>query len=224
MKVWVDCTAAAHPLVLRPIIERLRAAGHGSRSPRASTARPWASSSGSASRTQRRQPCRRAAARKAGPWPRSISLARWARPQRFELALGHGSVDLGVVSALLRIPSVQMQDYEHAGRQRQVAFRVARRVLVPDAIPPDAMRRAGANPRQAVSVPGAEGGLLPRRLPAGPAVLESPIAELGIDRREDEVLVVVRPPPETSAYHAANPLYDEGARSARAACRRRLRW
>ncbi len=28
MRVWVDCTAAAHPLVLRPIIERLEAAGH----------------------------------------------------------------------------------------------------------------------------------------------------------------------------------------------------
>ena len=28
MKVWVDCTAAAHPLVLRPIIERLEGAGH----------------------------------------------------------------------------------------------------------------------------------------------------------------------------------------------------
>ena len=28
MRVWVDCTAAAHPLVLRPIIERLEAQGH----------------------------------------------------------------------------------------------------------------------------------------------------------------------------------------------------
>ena len=28
MRVWADCTAAAHPLVLRPIIERLQAAGH----------------------------------------------------------------------------------------------------------------------------------------------------------------------------------------------------
>ena len=28
LKVWVDCTAAAHPLVLRPIIERLEARGH----------------------------------------------------------------------------------------------------------------------------------------------------------------------------------------------------
>ena len=28
MRVWVDCTAAAHPLVLRPIVERLRERGH----------------------------------------------------------------------------------------------------------------------------------------------------------------------------------------------------
>jgi predicted glycosyltransferase len=28
MRIWVDCTAAAHPLVLRPIIERIQAAGH----------------------------------------------------------------------------------------------------------------------------------------------------------------------------------------------------
>jgi len=27
VKIWVDCTAAAHPLVLRPIIERLQAEG-----------------------------------------------------------------------------------------------------------------------------------------------------------------------------------------------------
>ena len=29
MRVWIDCTAAAHPLVLRPIAERIVAAGHG---------------------------------------------------------------------------------------------------------------------------------------------------------------------------------------------------
>src|SRR5260221_13441443 len=28
MRIWVDCTAAAHPLVLRPIVERLEAQGH----------------------------------------------------------------------------------------------------------------------------------------------------------------------------------------------------
>lgn len=28
MRVWVDCTAAAHPLVLRPLIESLEEQGH----------------------------------------------------------------------------------------------------------------------------------------------------------------------------------------------------
>ena len=28
MRVWVDCTAAPHPLVLRPIIDGLRDRGH----------------------------------------------------------------------------------------------------------------------------------------------------------------------------------------------------
>ena len=69
----------------------------------------------------------------------------WGR--RPELALGHGSVDLAVVCRLLRIPSVQMQDYEFAGLQRQIAFRVARRVLVPDAIPVERLRKIGAKRR-----------------------------------------------------------------------------
>src|SRR6185295_9160162 len=28
LRVWVDCTAAAHPLVLKPIVERIEARGH----------------------------------------------------------------------------------------------------------------------------------------------------------------------------------------------------
>ena len=28
MKVWVDFTASAHPLVFRPLVERLEAQGH----------------------------------------------------------------------------------------------------------------------------------------------------------------------------------------------------
>ena len=28
MRIWVDCTAAAHPVVLRPVISLLRERGH----------------------------------------------------------------------------------------------------------------------------------------------------------------------------------------------------
>ncbi len=168
MRVWVDCTAAAHPLVLRPIIERLEARGHAVRV----TAREYGQTLGVLERLgipfeAVGRHAGASTARKAGAVAsRSLALARWARPQRFDLAIGHGSVDLGVVSVLLRIPSAQMQDYEYAGIQRQLAFRVA---YLADFEP-------------------------------GERVLD----ELGIDR--SDVLVVLRPAPETSAYHADNPL------------------
>ena len=204
MNVWVDCTAAAHPLVLRPILERLEAMGHEVRV----TAREYGQTLGILERLgMPYQPVGRHAgaskALKAGAVAgRSLALARWARRCGFDLALGHGSVDLGAVSAMLRIPSVQMQDYEHAGLQRQLAFRAARRVLAPDAIPVEAMRRAGASPAKLFGYPGLKEDYYLADFEPHPGVLD----ELGIERRR--VLVVVRPPPETSAYHAANPLYE----------------
>ena len=97
---------------------------------------------------------------------RSARLTRWARGRGFDLALAHGSVDIAVVSRLLRIPLVQMNDYEHAGLQRKISFRAARLVMAPDAIGVEAMEAAGAQPRPALPLPGAEGGLLPPRLRA----------------------------------------------------------
>ena len=202
MKVWVDCTAAAHPLVLRPIIKRLGRRGHDVRV----TAREYGQTLGVLDRLgipydAIGRHAGASVARKAGAVAtRSLALARWARPQRFDLALSHGSVDLGVVSALLRIPSAQMQDYEHAGLQRQLAFRVARRVLVPDAIPVDAMRRAGANEAKLFRYPGLKEDYYLADFQPDEGVLD----ELGIDR--SQVLVVFRPSPETSAYHADNPV------------------
>jgi uncharacterized protein len=202
VKVWIDCTAAAHPLVLRPIIDRLQARGHHVRV----TAREYGQTLGVLDRLgipyeAVGRHAGASLARKVGAVAsRSFSLARWARPHRFDLALGHGSVDLGVVSAILRIPSVQMQDYEHAGIQRQLAFRVARRVLVPESIPPEAMRHAGASADKLFRYPGLKEDYYLADFQPNPAVLD----ELGID--SSDVLVVMMPSPETSAYHASNPL------------------
>ena len=94
-----------------------------------------------------------------------------------------------------------MQDYEHAGLQRQLAFRAARRVLVPDAIGVEAMRRAGASARKLFRYPGLKEDYYLSDFEPDPSVL----AALGID--PGAILAVVRPPPETSAYHAPNALY-----------------
>ena len=203
MLVWVDCTAAAHPLVLRPIIERLEAEGHEI----FITAREYGQTlgildllgmpytvvgeHGGASKLGKVRALAGRSARLGG--------VVWKR--RPDLAIGHGSVDLAVVSAAYRVPSVQMQDYEFAQLQRQVAFRLARRVLVPDSIPLERMAKLGAKGGKLVRYPGLKEEYYLADFEPDPGVLD----ELGLDR--EKVLVVVRPPPETSEYHARNDLY-----------------
>jgi len=203
MLIWVDCTAAAHPLVLRPIIERLEAQGHEV----FITAREYGQTEGILERLgmpytavgEHGGASKLGKARALGG--RSARLARVVWKRRPQLAIGHGSVDLAVVSALYRVPSVQMQDYEFAQLQRQISFRLARRVLAPDTIPLERLARLGAKGEKLVLYPGLKEEYYLAGFEPDPAVLD----ELGLDR--EKVLVVVRPPPETSEYHARNDLY-----------------
>ena len=203
MLVWVDCTAAAHPLVLRPLIERLEAQGHDV----FITAREYGQTLGILDLLGMPYTVvgEHGGASKLGKvralGGRSGRLARLVWQRRPDLAIGHGSVDLAVVSAAYRVPSVQMQDYEFAQLQRQVAFRLARRVLVPDSIPLERLAKLGAKGKKLVRYPGLKEEYYLADFEPDPAVLD----ELGLDR--EKVLVVVRPPPETSEYHARNDLY-----------------
>lgn len=213
MLVWVDCTAAAHPLVLRPIIERLRAQGNEV----FITAREYGQTLGVLDRLglpyttvgEHGGASRLGKARALGG--RSARLAKVVWAQRPQLALGHGSVDLAVVSACFRIPAVQMQDYEFGGLQRQIAFRQAKRVLVPDSIPLERLRKIGARESKLVRFPGLKEEYYLADFEPDTAVLD----ELGLDR--EKVLVVLRPPPETSEYHAPNDVYGETVRRLAAA-------
>jgi predicted glycosyltransferase len=208
LRVWVDCTAAAHPLVLRPIVERLRARGDDV----LITAREYGQTLGILDRLGLPYTAvgeHGGASRLGKVWAlgsRSSRLAPVVWRHRPQLAIGHGSVDLAVVSASFRIPAVQMQDYEFGGLQRQIAFRQARRVLVPDTIPLERLRRIGAKESKLVRFPGLKEDYYLAGFEPDPAVLD----ELGLDR--EKVLVVLRPPPETSEYHAPNDVYGETVR------------
>jgi predicted glycosyltransferase len=213
MRVWVDCTAAAHPLVLRPIVRTLERGGHQV----AITTREYGQTTGILDRlgldyeVVGRHAGAGTAAKGLAVARRSAALARWARGRGFDLGLAHGSVDIAVVGALLRIPTVQMQDYEHAGFQRKLSWGLARRVLVPDAIPLDRLERAGAKPEKVSRYPGLKEDYYLADFEPSPEVLSAlGLGELGIEsgRGDDRILAVVRPPPETSAYHADNPLYE----------------
>jgi len=204
LKVWFDCTAAAHPVVLRPVIERFRARG----AQVLVTARENGETVGNLERLgiEHTVVGEHGGAGKFGKARALVSRsARLSRPVwrfRPDLAVAHGSVDLAVLSRAFFIPSAQMQDYEFAGLQRKIAWRVARRVLVPDSIPVDRLEKAGAKEDKLVRFPGLKEDYYLADFEPDPAVPEA----LGIDL--ERVLVIVRPPPETAAYHAENPLYE----------------
>src|SRR5665647_1943973 len=115
MRVWIDLTNSPHVLVLRPVIEHLRARGDEVRV----TARDFAQTVGLCERMGIEATVighhrgGRVADKAVGLAQRSGALVRWARRHGpFDLALGHGSNDVSVAAALLRIPSATMFDYE----------------------------------------------------------------------------------------------------------------
>ncbi len=196
MRIWVDLTNSPHVLVLRPIVAALRADGHEVQL----TARDFAQTLGLLERfgidhdVVGHHRGGRLAAKGVGLVSRSTALARWARGRRFDLALGHGSNDVTVAARLLRIPCATMFDYEWATVQHTVNCRLAQTVVVPDAIPPERLRRYGAGGKIA-AYEGLKEEYYLADFEPDPAVL----GELGLDPAEP--IAIVRTPPEVSLYH-----------------------
>lgn len=196
MRVWIDLTNSPHVLVMRPIVELLRADGHEVRV----TARDFAQTLGLLERfgieheVVGRHRGGRVAAKAVGLVSRSAALLRWARPQRFDLALGHGSNDITVAAALLRIPCSTTFDYEWAKVQHTVNCRLAQAVVVPDVIPPERLYPYGAKGK-IHAYPGLKEEYYLADFEPDPAVLD----ELGLNAAEP--IAVIRTPPAVSLYH-----------------------
>jgi hypothetical protein len=201
MRVWIDLTNSPHVLVMRPVIELLERDGHEVRV----TARDFAQTLGLLRRFQiphttiGRHRGERRAAKALGLAQRSGALTRWARAQTraegpFALALGHGSNDVSVAAALLGVPSATMFDYEWAAVQHHLNCRLAAAVVVPDAIPPERLRRYGARGKIRAYAGLKEEYYLADFEP-DPAVP----GELALDPARP--IVVVRTPPSVSLYH-----------------------
>ncbi len=213
MRVWIDLTNSPHVLVMRPVIEALERDGHEVKV----TARDFAQTLGLLRRFEiphtaiGRHRGERLAAKAGGLALRSGALLRWARAEAqgsrtqpssslspsgrfFDIALGHGSNDVSVAAALLRIPSATMFDYEWATVQHQINCRLARAVVVPEAIPPERLDRYGARGKVRAYTGLKEEYYLADFEP-DPAILP----QLGLD--PGRPVVVVRTPPEVSLYH-----------------------
>jgi uncharacterized protein len=199
-------TAPAHPLVFRPVIERLRARGDEV----VVTARDYAQTLGLLERMgiEHTAVGRHGGASRvrklAALVGRTASVRRFARDGGFDLAVAHGSNDLALAAASLGIPAVNTFDYEWATQQHQIGCRLARRVVVPEAIPSERLRRYGVGPDKLRQYAGLKEEYYLADFEPDPSVLD----ELGLDR--ERILVVVRPPPDVSIYHRkANRLFPQ---------------
>ena len=197
MRIWIDLTNSPHVLVLRPFIDVLRADGHEVEV----TARDFAQTLelcdrfGIAHTAIGHHRGGQLAAKGLGLASRSSALLRWARRAgRFDLAIGHGSNDITVAAALLRIPATTTFDYEWATVQHNINCRLARSVVVPDVIPPERFDRYGAR-RKLRPYAGLKEEYYLADFEPDPKILHS----LGLD--ESQPIAVVRTPPEVSLYH-----------------------
>src|SRR6201987_3875552 len=196
MGVWIDLTNSPHVLVMRPVIEVLRADGHEVQV----TARDFAQTIALCERfgiehtRVGRHRGERVAAKALGLASRSAALARWARGRGFDVALGHGSNDVRVAAALLRVPSATMFDYEWATAQHMINCHLARAVVVPAMIPPERLARYGAG-RKLRAYEGLKEEYYLADFEPDARVLH----QLGLDG--ERAVVVVRPPPVVSLYH-----------------------
>ena len=196
MHVWIDLANSPHVATFEPVIERLRADG----ATMLLTAREHAQTVGLARRAfgevrivggeSPRGPLRKGLSIGA----RAYWLWQVARAERPDVALSHGSYAQVVAARAARVPAVTMMDYEYQPANH-VSFRLARRVVVPDAFPERALRRFGARPRKVVRYEGLKEELyIGRHRPS-----DGFAAELGLDL--DRAIVVMRPAPEGALYH-----------------------
>ena len=196
MRAWFDLTNSPHVLVLRPLIEALRADGHDV----AVTARDFAQTVALAERFDLgaevigRHRGAKLGAKAVGLFDRSAALTRYARGRRFDVAIGHGSNDVTVAAALLRIPRSTMFDYEFATVQHTVNCRLGNAVVVPDAIPPERLYRYGAKGKIRPYA-----GLKEEYYLSDFAPDDAVLAELDLDPAQP--IAVVRTPPSVSLYH-----------------------
>jgi uncharacterized protein len=206
MRVWIDMTASAHPLVFRPLVALLRARGDEVEI----TARDYAQTlqlieqHGMHATVIGHHGGRSRLGKARQMQHRLRALRSWARGREFDLALAHGSHELTMTARRLGIPSATTFDYEWAWLQHQLGCRAATRVAVPESIPAERLARYGARPPKLLQYP----GLKEEYYLADFEPDEQVLAGFEIDPAR--VLVVLRPPPDVSLYHRhSNPLFPQ---------------
>ena len=128
---------------------------------------------------------------------RALALARWARGREFDLAVSHNSYSQILAARALSLRTVTLMDYEHQPANH-LAFRLASRIIVPQAFPEAALARFGASPGKVKRYAGIKEDVYLANFQWDPEFQEQ-LGKLGIN--VSDVLVTVRPPASEALYH-----------------------
>jgi predicted glycosyltransferase len=203
MNLWLDLANSPQVLFFRPIVDELQRRGH----KLSITLRDFAQTRSLADhygleyvafgehggRSRRRAI--------TANLNRTGKLVRWASGRHFDLAISSNVYSHVLACSIMRLPLVNLYDYD-PNPANHIAFRLARRVIVPEPFPDEALQRYGAK-RKSSKYPGVKEEVYLGTYQRTPAYREAQGLPV------NEVLVVMRPPSDWSPYHRfPNPLFD----------------
>jgi predicted glycosyltransferase len=205
VKVWIDLHNSPHPLLFAPVIRRFEELGHeialttrdNAQTLELARARwPNVAVIGGSSPPGR-------LAKAAATGQRVAELCRWAVREGPHVALSHNSYAQISAARLLGIPAVTAMDYEHQPANH-LAFRLADRILIPEALPRARIRQQGAALDKTTTYAGFKEEIYLGDFSFDPSALQ----RAGVDPTGAGAIVITRPPPHGAIYHQfGNPMY-----------------
>jgi len=196
-RVWLDITNSPEVLFFRPIIERMHQLGVETEI----TARDYAQTVGLLRLYDLpftpvgRHGGGSVRGKALNLARRSLALARYARGRRFTHAVSIGSNDQAVAAWLMRIHCTVIQDYEGAQLEHKVNFRLADKVMFPDAVPFSSLQPLGLKPGKYRPFAGLKEQVTLAGFQPDPSVAMG----LGLDLARP--IAVLRPPATMSLYN-----------------------
>jgi predicted glycosyltransferase len=205
VRVWVDLANSPHVLFFSPILAEMRRRGVET----AVTARDFAQTEALArlhgldAELVGRHGGAGALGKAWAVLARARALLAAGRRSRADLAVSHNSYAQAIAARAIGVPFVTLMDYEHTPANH-VSFRLARRVILPQALRGAGVRAYGATPDKIAFYDGFKeqvylDGFEPDRSRLHPALPP---------RVFERVVVVARPPADFAIYHRfENPLF-----------------
>jgi predicted glycosyltransferase len=206
LNIWIDLSNSPHPLLFAPIARELEKRGHRISVTARDNAQTVAIAQGlwpdltvigGPSPKQRR-------GKAIAIGTRVRELTRWAASTRPDVALSHNSYAQIVAARIRGVTTITAMDYEHQPANH-LAFRLAERILMPEAMRVLSLRRQGVTTQKVAYYPGLKEEIYLGNFKPGDTV-DSPVRT----GTAEEILVIARTPPSRAAYHRFdNPLFEE---------------